>query len=163
MPVIFSIPKWQVSYDACFSFWYELLLFHWHQSNIQEYSTVCVLHHRPPSPQTLLKYISIPPSLSVSPTHRARLLVQEDVCSAHFNMNIIILYLAAIHFPCHKPTQASSFFFFCFFFYSGTLRDKNHRHFPQLKCHYVNKKKIEWAATSIFDGHEKTYAIGVNI
>lgn len=111
MPVIFSIPKWQVSYDACFSFWYELLPFHWHQSNIQEYSTVCVCTIAPPSPQTLHKYISIPPFLSLSPTHRARLLVQEDVCSAHFNMNIIILYLAAIHFPCHKPTQASSFFF----------------------------------------------------
>lgn len=48
---------------------------------------------------TATAQIHFPPSaLTLSHTHRACLLVQEDVCSAHFNMNIIILYLVAIRF-----------------------------------------------------------------
>lgn len=87
----------------------------------------------PPLKKNPYKFIPFPPSLSLPHTHRARLPVQEDVCSAHFNMNIIILYLAAIRFPCHKPTQASSFLFL------NTGRQKNHINFPpvKLKCHYV--------------------------
>ena len=130
MPVIL---KWQVSYDACFSF----LLW------ISPFSLAPVKHTRiqysvclaPLPPQMLHKYISVPPSLSLSPTHRARLLVQEDVCSAHFNMNIIILYLAAIRFSCHKPTQASSFFLL-----QNTARQKS-RSFPHHNWNVIMLKK----------------------
>lgn len=41
-------------------------------------------------------------------THSARLLVQEDVCSAHFNMNIIILYLAAIYLAVFFPSETNN-------------------------------------------------------
>lgn len=130
-----------------FPFCYEFLLFHWHQSNIQEYSTVCVLHHCPPKCCTNT-FLSLP--LSLSPTHRARLLVQEDVCSAHFNMNIIILYLAAIRFSCHKPTQASSFFLL-----QNTARQKS-RSFPHHNWNVImlKKKKRErtkdWVGCNIY-------------
>lgn len=99
------------------------LLVGWHtfrQSRIQ-YSEGCPLAPTPKHCKNKL-LPSPPPHTHI---YGARLLVQEGVCSAYFNMNIIILYLAAIRFSCQKPTQASSF-------YSCTVRpkeEKNHIHF----------------------------------
>lgn len=159
LPIIFSIPQWQMMH--AFPFGVKTSCFVGTHSNKQEYSAVCVLHHirhHPPNTTQIHFSPSRPPSLSH--TRRARLLVQEDVCSAHFNMNIIILYLAANRFSCHKPTQASSF-------YSWTLWDKNHIHFlttTQMSlCKKKKKKRLSWVATSIFDGREKRYAGRVDI
>lgn len=131
LPITFSITQWEVSCDACFPFWCKNWCFvgtHSEQSRIQS----------PPPPTTQIHFS---PSLPLFLTHRACLLVQEAVCSAYFNMNIIILYLGAIRFSCHKLTQASSF-------YSWTLWDNITFIFSlKLKCHYVTKKKEkDWGA-----------------
>lgn len=115
LTVTFRIPQWEVSYHACcFTFGVKTSCCVGTHSNRQEFSTVCVFY-TPTTiaipPNTTQIHFSAIPRLhpSLSHTRRARLPVQEDVCSAHFNMNIIIVYLAAIRFSCHKPTQASSF------------------------------------------------------
>lgn len=113
-----------------------------------QYSVCDVLP--PPSKRNTNTCLSLSPLL----THRARLLVQKGVCSAHFNMNIIIVYLAAICFPCQKPPLASSF-------YSWPLWDKNHIYFPTItQMVFCVRQMI--AATSIFDGREIRYASRVH-
>lgn len=86
-----------------------------------------------PPPNTTQIHFS--PSLALFLTHRACLLVQEDVCSAHFNMNIIIFYLAAIRFLVinqHEPAV----------FIPEHCETKIIFIFPlKVRCHYVKKKE----------------------
>lgn len=73
-------------------------------------------------------------------THWTSALVQEDVCSAHFNMNIILLYLASIHFPVINYLQPAVFI---------------HEHHEEksslkLKCHYQENRSRLVAACTLY-------------
>lgn len=84
---------------------------------------------------TCLALPSFSPPLSLF-TNRACLPVQEDVCSAHFNMNTVIFYLAAICSSVinqHEPAV----------FILQSCRTKFHMNFLHYESNVIIKKETQ--------------------